>query len=121
MVTKKFVAPRQATSAKFWGKIFGTKRDYFIIEADVEPGETEEILEKHEPKKQPGVNKKIYFATNDRTSHLLQLWMQMVGPNYLCYCLKFLFKQGESLTPSQEILKVKFTPVLFSKEKRNIT
>jgi Radial spokehead-like protein len=60
------VASRAAVSVSFWGKIFGTKRDYYVIEADVEPGDQEEILERHEPKKQPGINKKMYFVTNDR-------------------------------------------------------
>jgi hypothetical protein len=59
------VASRAAVSVSFWGKIFGTKKDYYIVEADVEPAEQEEIVERHEPKKQPGINKKIYFVTND--------------------------------------------------------
>lgn len=42
------------------------------MEANVEPGEVEEITEKHEPKKQkPGVNEKIFFVTNDRNMKLI--------------------------------------------------
>lgn len=64
---QKFVTARAAVSVKFWGKIFGLKRDYYIVETDVDPGDQEEIAERHEPKKQPGINKKIYFVTNDRS------------------------------------------------------
>jgi radial spoke head protein 4A len=62
---KKFVSTRNAPQVRFWGKIFGTKKDYYIIEADVELENQEEIQENHEPRKEVGVNKKTYFVTND--------------------------------------------------------
>lgn len=62
---KKFVQARNAPFARFWGRIQGTQRDYYIIETDVEIENPEEITESHEPRKE-GVNKKQYFVSNDR-------------------------------------------------------
>ena len=61
---KKFVASKSASQARFWGKINGTKKDYYIVEAVVEGGEEVEITEPHEAKG-TGVNSKQYFVTND--------------------------------------------------------
>ena len=58
---------------KFWGKINGTARDYFIVESDIELDNQEEITEPHEARREEGVNKKTYFVTNDRSSILTQL------------------------------------------------
>lgn len=58
------MATKNAPFARFWGKIFGTKRDYYIIETDLEIEQQEEIQEPHEPRKE-GVNKKVYFVSND--------------------------------------------------------
>lgn len=65
---KKFVQMKSAAYARFWGKIFGTSKDYYIIETKVDlQGDQPEILESHEPREQ-GVNKKIFFVTTDRSS-----------------------------------------------------
>lgn len=61
---KKFTNLKQATQAKFWGKITGTQKDYYIVEAVVEGGEEEEITEAHEAKG-TGVNTKQYFVSTD--------------------------------------------------------
>jgi len=65
---KKFVQARNAEYARFWGKIFGTTKDYYIIEAKAEAqggdAPPEEITEPHEPK-DTGINKKQFFVTND--------------------------------------------------------
>lgn len=63
---KKFVNLKQATQAKFWGKITGTVKDYYILEAVVEGGDEEEINEPHEAKG-TGVNAKQYFVSTDST------------------------------------------------------
>ena len=69
---EKFVAARSAPFAKFWGKVFGRLRDYYVIETDVEVEQPEEILESHEPRKE-GANKKIYFVTHDSSASLTSL------------------------------------------------
>ena len=62
---KKFCASKQAAQVKFWGKIFGSVKDYYIVEAVVEGGGEEvEIEEPHEPKG-TGVNTKQFFVTTD--------------------------------------------------------
>jgi Radial spokehead-like protein len=62
---KKFVSLKSASQAKFWGKITGSHKDYYIIEATVEGGgEEEEITEPHEAKG-TGVNAKQYFVSTD--------------------------------------------------------
>ena len=41
---KKFVQTKNASYAKFWGKIYGTHKDYYVIETKVDAqGEQEEI------------------------------------------------------------------------------
>lgn len=69
---KKFCLAKNATQVKFWGKIFGTTKDYFIVEAVVEGGEEQEIQEPHEPKG-TGANAKQYFVTTDRKNQNLMI------------------------------------------------
>lgn len=68
---KKFAQVRNPSYLKFWGKIFGTKRDYYVVEIKAEPqGEPEEIpeSEKAELRDQPGVNKKVFCVSTDSRS-----------------------------------------------------
>lgn len=47
---------------RFWGKILGTKKDYYIAESDAaEAGEEEEENEDIEPE---GPNRNTYYASN---------------------------------------------------------
>lgn len=48
---------------KFWGKIGGLKKDYYVVEATMEGGEDGEVDPKWEAKG-TGVNKMIYFVTS---------------------------------------------------------
>jgi radial spoke head protein 4A len=71
---KKFCQVRNPSYLKFWGKIFGTKKDYFIVEIKADPqGEPEEFpeAEKVEPRDQPGINKKVFCVTTDSSLRLL--------------------------------------------------
>ena len=62
---KRFVQTKNASYVKFWGKINGSIKDYYIIETKVDAqGEQEEIQEPHEPKEQ-GINRKTFFVSTD--------------------------------------------------------
>lgn len=62
---KKFSRKFGASQVKFWGKINGSQKDYYVVEGVVETGgDDEEIQEPHEPKG-TGVNTKQYFVSND--------------------------------------------------------
>lgn len=59
-----------ASSMRLWGKICGTKADYFIVEATLEGGEAANedgnegnSIEVAEPRG-TGVNQYVYFVTN---------------------------------------------------------
>lgn len=56
---------------KLWGKIKGTKRDYFIAEGTLEAGEAE-VPEGVEARG-TGLNKFVYWATNSACSEWCQL------------------------------------------------
>ena len=63
---KKLIATSGASSLRFWGKIKGTEKDYFIAEGTQEAGEPvegEESTEVAEPRGQ-GVNKFVYWVCN---------------------------------------------------------
>jgi radial spoke head protein 4A len=65
---KKYTQARNPSYIRFWGKIFGTKKDYYVIEMKADPiGEQEEFpeSEKVEPRDQPGINKKVFCVSND--------------------------------------------------------
>ena len=69
---KKFVQTRNAGFARFWGKIFGTQKDYYVIETKVDPpADLPEITESHEPREQ-GVNKKIFFVSTNSSGFFTQ-------------------------------------------------
>jgi hypothetical protein len=47
---KELIGKSGASSMRFWGKIKGTKSDYFVVEATQEGGEAEEGGEAAEPR-----------------------------------------------------------------------
>lgn len=53
-------------TVSFFGKIYGTKRDYYVAEAtEVDPPEGFEYPPDMEQRKNDGVNKNVFFVTND--------------------------------------------------------
>ena len=59
----------KAKTLRLWGKILGSEKDYYVVEADgVEPsgeaGEEDPALADAEPRG-TGVNKFTYFVAND--------------------------------------------------------
>lgn len=62
-----------ASSMRFWGKIRGSKADYYVAEGQVELKEgAEEPVEGQEPRG-TGVNKFVYWVSNGALSEWTQL------------------------------------------------
>jgi hypothetical protein len=65
---KELVTTSGATQVRLWGKIRGTKADYFIAEGTLEAGEAAEGGDDGGDAVEPrgvGVNKNVYWATNN--------------------------------------------------------
>jgi hypothetical protein len=73
---KKLMATSAASSLRFWGKIKGTEKDYFVAEGTQEAGEPaegeEQSTEAVEPRGQ-GVNKFVYWVCNSPLGEWTQL------------------------------------------------
>ena len=66
----------------FFGKIFGSEKDYYIIEAtEIDPPENFNYDNDMEKRKEDGINKNVYFVTND----LSEKWVELpdIKPNQL--------------------------------------
>lgn len=61
---ERFCVTKQIKEAKFWGKILGRQRDYYILECAAEGGEEGELPPDVEPKG-TGVNKNTYWVATD--------------------------------------------------------
>lgn len=76
---KQLATEKQAKSLRFFGKVFGTQRDYYIVEAEVDADdEAEPELEEGEtpPEMEPkgtGVNKFTYFVTHNSLTDWVKL------------------------------------------------
>jgi radial spoke head protein 4/6 len=73
---KKLSADKAAKSLRFFGKVYGTQRDYYIVEAEVEGGDEEqpELAEGETPvEKDAGVNKFAYFVSHNSLSEWTKL------------------------------------------------
>ena len=75
---KKLATDSQATNLRFFGKIYGTEKDYYVIEGVAEGGE-EEPAEGEEEKpadfepKGTGVNRLTYWVTDN----VLEKWVKL--------------------------------------------
>lgn len=67
-------------AARFWGKIFGTQKDYYIIETSASIEDNFEP-EKGQENRGKGINSNIYWVTNN----LLEKWTQLpdARPEYI--------------------------------------
>jgi radial spoke head protein 4A len=100
---------------KFWGKIFGTQKDYYIIEARVDPsGEQEEITENHEARG-TGVNKKVYFVSNDITDPAGWTELPLILPKHLIQARKIRYTFTGNLEQN-----INTSPVFPGKEKHYV-
>ena len=58
----------------FFGKIYGTEKDYYIVEAtEIDPPENFNYDNDMEKRKEDGVNKNVFYVTND----LLEKWVEL--------------------------------------------
>ena len=58
----------------FFGKIFGTQKDYYIVEAtEIDPPENFNYDNDMEKRKEDGVNRNVFYVTND----LSEKWVQL--------------------------------------------
>ena len=58
----------------FFGKIYGTQKDYYIVEAtEIDPPENFNYDNDMEKRKEDGVNKNVFYVTND----LFEKWVEL--------------------------------------------
>lgn len=62
-----------AANLKFWGKIYGTQKDYYIAEGTMEAGEEEEGRPADFEGRGTGVNQFVYWVTDSTLSDWTQL------------------------------------------------
>ena len=69
----KSIFAKGASSLRFWGKIKGSEKDYYIVEA-VQAGEEEVVDgdEKGEPRG-TGLNQYVYYVANNPISEWIDL------------------------------------------------
>jgi hypothetical protein len=61
---ERFCITKQVKEVKFWGKVLGRERDYYVVEGTSEGGEEGELPADVEPKG-TGVNKMTYWVATD--------------------------------------------------------
>ena len=67
-------AKLQAGMFTFFGKIYGTEKDYYIAQgADIEPKEDANYDNDMEKRKEDGINQFVYYVTNDLTQDWVEL------------------------------------------------
>jgi hypothetical protein len=58
----------------FFGKFFGTEKDYYIVEAtEIDPPENFNYDNDMEKRKEDGINKNVFYATNDLSEKWIEL------------------------------------------------
>lgn len=72
---KAFVTKSGATQVRFWGKVYGTERDYYVAEGKIEGGEEEGGEEKPADfeARGTGVNENVFWVANSCLSDWVQL------------------------------------------------
>lgn len=79
---KKLCQAKGASSMIFWGKVFGLKKDYYVVQAALEGGEEGEQPPNVEPKG-TGINEKIYFVTNNIMDENAWVELPTITPNHV--------------------------------------
>jgi len=80
---QKLANKNELSECRFWGKIFGTQKDYYIAEAKLEEYPEEDEAEAGKELLGTGANEYIYFVTNSLQS---QEWTKL--PTILPYQIK---------------------------------
>ena len=83
-------AKLQAGMLSFFGKIYGTEKDYYIAQgADIEPKEDANYDNDMEKRKEDGINQYVYYVTNDLSSDWVELPdikpSQLIGSRLIRY------------------------------------
>ena len=83
-------AKLQAGMLTFFGKIYGTQKDYYIVQgADIDPKEDAVYDNDMEKKKEDGINQYTYYVTNDLSSDWVELPdikpSQLIGSRLIRY------------------------------------
>lgn len=61
-----------ATALRFWGKIYATEKDYWVVEGELAKSEEKPTDRSQEPRGE-GCNRYVYWVTNS----FLQDWIQL--------------------------------------------
>ena len=83
-------AKLQAGMLTFFGKIYGTEKDYYIVQgADIDPKEDANYDNDMEKRKEDGINQYVYYVTNDLTAEWIELPdikpSQLIGSRLIRY------------------------------------
>jgi radial spoke head protein 4A len=83
-------AKLQTGMLTFFGKIYGTLKDYYIVQgADIDPKEDANYDNDMEKRKEDGINQFVYYVTNDLTSEWIELPdikpSQLIGSRLIRY------------------------------------
>lgn len=75
---------KKPKSVRFWGKIFGSEKDYYIAEVDgYEPeGDQGEPPADAEPRGAEGANRYTYFVANDGKFRYIQLEINLKNSSW---------------------------------------
>ena len=83
-------AKLQVGMFSFFGKIYGTEKDYYIAQgADIDPKEDANYDNDMEKRKEDGINQYVYYVTNDLSSEWVELPdikpSQLIGSRLIRY------------------------------------
>ena len=83
-------AKLQVGMLTFFGKIYGTEKDYYIVQgADIDPKEDANYDNDMEKRKEDGINQFVYYVTNDLTEEWVELPdikpSQLIGSRLIRY------------------------------------
>ena len=83
-------AKLQAGMLTFFGKIYGTEKDYYIVQgSDIDAKEDANYDNDMEKRKEDGINQYVYYVTNDLTSEWIELPdikpSQLIGSRLIRY------------------------------------
>jgi len=73
---RRHAAVSGATKLRFWGWIYCTKSDYWVLEGELNSNEESDLPREIEHRGQ-GVNKKVYWVTDN----ILEDWVQLPDAN----------------------------------------
>lgn len=82
---------KNAKYLKFWGKIIGTQKDYYIAEGQADGGEEAGELSPETEPKGTGANKWSFFACTDLSDDWIELPIITPAQLKISRCIKYTF------------------------------